>query len=201
MAWQIEGEYIETCNCSFICPCIASNLAARRPRATARRRSRCGSTGATRTASISAGSPSSCCCTRPARWRTATSRSASSSTSGRRGADRGDQRDRLGRRRRADGGARTAGRQVRGRREAADRFEIDGMTCSVKAGELVDQAVEGVRRVAKMSRSISKTSRTRSRPSSRSRRPLAAGCTRSASTGTTPAARATAISRRSAWGG
>ena len=29
MAWRIEGEYIETCNCSFLCPCITSNLAAR----------------------------------------------------------------------------------------------------------------------------------------------------------------------------
>lgn len=26
--WQIEGEYMETCNCAFICPCIGSNLAA-----------------------------------------------------------------------------------------------------------------------------------------------------------------------------
>ena len=27
--WHIEGEYMETCNCSFLCPCITSNLAAR----------------------------------------------------------------------------------------------------------------------------------------------------------------------------
>ncbi len=27
--WHIEGEYMETCNCNFICPCIGSNLAAR----------------------------------------------------------------------------------------------------------------------------------------------------------------------------
>lgn len=27
--WRIEGQYMETCNCSFICPCIGSNLAAR----------------------------------------------------------------------------------------------------------------------------------------------------------------------------
>ena len=27
--WQIEGQYMETCNCSFLCPCIGSNLAAR----------------------------------------------------------------------------------------------------------------------------------------------------------------------------
>jgi hypothetical protein len=26
--WQIEGDYIETCNCSFLCPCITANLAA-----------------------------------------------------------------------------------------------------------------------------------------------------------------------------
>lgn len=26
--WHIEGQYMETCNCSFICPCIGSNLAA-----------------------------------------------------------------------------------------------------------------------------------------------------------------------------
>ncbi len=28
-AWQIEGQYMETCNCEFICPCISSNLSAR----------------------------------------------------------------------------------------------------------------------------------------------------------------------------
>lgn len=26
--WQIEGEYMETCNCDFLCPCITSSLAA-----------------------------------------------------------------------------------------------------------------------------------------------------------------------------
>lgn len=26
--WHIEGQYMETCNCSFICPCIGTNLAA-----------------------------------------------------------------------------------------------------------------------------------------------------------------------------
>ena len=26
--WQIKGQYMETCNCDFICPCIGSNLAA-----------------------------------------------------------------------------------------------------------------------------------------------------------------------------
>jgi hypothetical protein len=26
--WQISGEYMETCNCTFLCPCITSNLAA-----------------------------------------------------------------------------------------------------------------------------------------------------------------------------
>lgn len=26
-AWRIEGQYMETCNCSFICPCIGTNLA------------------------------------------------------------------------------------------------------------------------------------------------------------------------------
>jgi len=26
--WHIEGQYMETCNCAFICPCITSNLAA-----------------------------------------------------------------------------------------------------------------------------------------------------------------------------
>lgn len=28
-SWQIEGQYMETCNCDFLCPCITSNLAAR----------------------------------------------------------------------------------------------------------------------------------------------------------------------------
>lgn len=27
--WRIEGQYMETCNCSFLCPCLSSNLAAR----------------------------------------------------------------------------------------------------------------------------------------------------------------------------
>ena len=26
--WKIDGQYMETCNCSFLCPCITSNLAA-----------------------------------------------------------------------------------------------------------------------------------------------------------------------------
>ncbi len=29
MAWHIEGQYMETCNCDFLCPCIGSNLAAK----------------------------------------------------------------------------------------------------------------------------------------------------------------------------
>jgi hypothetical protein len=28
MAWKISGEYMETCNCTSLCPCITSNLAA-----------------------------------------------------------------------------------------------------------------------------------------------------------------------------
>lgn len=28
-SWHINGEYMETCNCDFICPCIGSNLTAR----------------------------------------------------------------------------------------------------------------------------------------------------------------------------
>jgi hypothetical protein len=27
--WRIEGQYMETCNCAFLCPCISSNLTAR----------------------------------------------------------------------------------------------------------------------------------------------------------------------------
>lgn len=27
-SWQISGEYTETCNCTMLCPCITSNLAA-----------------------------------------------------------------------------------------------------------------------------------------------------------------------------
>ena len=26
MAWQISGRYMETCNCTFLCPCIVTNL-------------------------------------------------------------------------------------------------------------------------------------------------------------------------------
>jgi hypothetical protein len=28
-SWQISGQYMETCNCALLCPCITSNLAAR----------------------------------------------------------------------------------------------------------------------------------------------------------------------------
>ena len=27
--WRIEGQYMESCNCTFLCPCIGSNLTAR----------------------------------------------------------------------------------------------------------------------------------------------------------------------------
>jgi len=27
--WRVEGQYMETCDCSYLCPCISSNLAAR----------------------------------------------------------------------------------------------------------------------------------------------------------------------------
>lgn len=27
--WKIEGQYMETCNCTFVCPCIGSNLTAK----------------------------------------------------------------------------------------------------------------------------------------------------------------------------
>jgi hypothetical protein len=27
-SWSVAGEYMETCNCAFLCPCITSNLAA-----------------------------------------------------------------------------------------------------------------------------------------------------------------------------
>src|SRR3954454_21937243 len=28
-AWQMTGQYMETCNCTLLCPCIITNLAAR----------------------------------------------------------------------------------------------------------------------------------------------------------------------------
>lgn len=28
MAWRIEGQYMETCNCAYLCPCTPSNLTA-----------------------------------------------------------------------------------------------------------------------------------------------------------------------------
>ena len=28
-SWQISGEYMETCNCTMLCPCITSNLSAK----------------------------------------------------------------------------------------------------------------------------------------------------------------------------
>jgi hypothetical protein len=29
MAWEVRGEYFETCSCDYVCPCITSNLTAR----------------------------------------------------------------------------------------------------------------------------------------------------------------------------
>ncbi len=29
MAWQISGNYFETCSCDYVCPCVTSNLSAR----------------------------------------------------------------------------------------------------------------------------------------------------------------------------
>lgn len=29
MAWSVEGRYFETCNCRYLCPCITTNLAAK----------------------------------------------------------------------------------------------------------------------------------------------------------------------------
>jgi hypothetical protein len=29
MAWQIRGRFMETCNCAYLCPCIVTNLTAR----------------------------------------------------------------------------------------------------------------------------------------------------------------------------
>lgn len=28
-SWRIEGQYMETCNCTFLCPCLPSSLAAK----------------------------------------------------------------------------------------------------------------------------------------------------------------------------
>lgn len=28
VTWSVDGQYMETCNCAFLCPCITSNLAA-----------------------------------------------------------------------------------------------------------------------------------------------------------------------------
>src|SRR4029079_4077986 len=30
-AWKIEGDYMETCNCNLLCPCLSSNMAAQPP--------------------------------------------------------------------------------------------------------------------------------------------------------------------------
>ena len=26
-AWQVQGQYYETCNCDFVCPCVPAQLA------------------------------------------------------------------------------------------------------------------------------------------------------------------------------
>src|SRR5215475_9513252 len=28
VAWQVTGDYFETCSCAYLCPCITSNMAA-----------------------------------------------------------------------------------------------------------------------------------------------------------------------------
>jgi hypothetical protein len=28
MSWRIQGQYMETCNCTYLCPCLGSNLTA-----------------------------------------------------------------------------------------------------------------------------------------------------------------------------
>src|SRR5262249_56847140 len=28
VAWQVAGDYFETCSCAYLCPCITSNMAA-----------------------------------------------------------------------------------------------------------------------------------------------------------------------------
>ena len=28
-AWQVSGEYFETCSCDYVCPCILTNMAAK----------------------------------------------------------------------------------------------------------------------------------------------------------------------------
>src|SRR5215475_7049406 len=27
-SWQMQGEYFETCNCNYVCPCLVTNMAA-----------------------------------------------------------------------------------------------------------------------------------------------------------------------------
>jgi hypothetical protein len=29
MAWELTGDYVETCSCDYVCPCILTNMAAR----------------------------------------------------------------------------------------------------------------------------------------------------------------------------
>src|SRR5256885_1473898 len=60
MAWQIRGEYFETCSCDFLCPCPTSNLTARPTQGWSAQ------TAATRSTSRTWGTP----WPRSSRWRT-----------------------------------------------------------------------------------------------------------------------------------
>ncbi len=73
--WHIEGEYMETCNCAFLCPCITSNLAAEPTEgdckaALALRVDRGEKDGV----KLDGTALHRRCCTRRARWATATSK-------------------------------------------------------------------------------------------------------------------------------
>ena len=35
--WELSGEYMESCNCDYLCPCIFTNPQAPRRMSTARR--------------------------------------------------------------------------------------------------------------------------------------------------------------------
>jgi hypothetical protein len=26
MSWEISGQYVETCNCDFVCPCVLTQM-------------------------------------------------------------------------------------------------------------------------------------------------------------------------------
>ena len=198
--WRVEGQYMETCNCTYLCPCISSNLTARPTE---------GDCKAAIAMRIDKGEKDGVkldglsfivLMHSPRRWRRATSRSASSSTSApptsrpRRSAR--SPRARLADRWRRSGRSSGVWLAWKSGRSAS---RMDGLKRSGQGGRAHRPGLRGCSRTRAPRRThLSRQHVPPGESETRARqRPLAAASTPSGSTGTIPAVRATAISRPS----